>query len=228
MKTLLHYIKGHIKSEQQASYALETFHRYSSWDVELVEGVTPDTIDETEYDIIDLPNGRLSSIRQNEPTKYLIKKSCIFNNLRFYERVILENEPMAFVEHDAICCGEAPNVVNEDFVFLSYEYALKQSVFDGRSDLKQYTNISKLGSNKFPTDYPLRYYKDSIYKDAIMTPGTCAYIVTPAGARKLLDSARKNGLEQSDFHINSHNIELSYCYPSPVRYNINLNTSHKL
>jgi len=227
MKGQIVYIKGHDKSEEQAKQALDSFQKYG-WDVELVKGVTPTTIYERDFDYPDLPNGRLESMRKNEPYKYLIKKSCIFNNLKFYNRVVEENRPMAFIEHDALCCGEPPTSFVGDFLFLAYDTALKQSVFDGRSDLKSYKNSSSLGVNAFPSNYPLRYYKDSIYKGAIMTPGTCAYIVTPRGASKLLNAAKKNGLEQSDFHINSMNVEMSYYYPSPVKYNINLNTSHKL
>ena len=61
-----------------------------------------------------------------------------------------------------------------------------------------------------------------------MTPGTVAYIVSPVGAKKLLEAIKKHGIEQSDFHINEANVPLSYMHPSPVIYNTNLNTSHNL
>jgi GR25 family glycosyltransferase involved in LPS biosynthesis len=60
-----------------------------------------------------------------------------------------------------------------------------------------------------------------------MTPGTAAYALTPSGAKKILYAAKKRGLEQSDFIINSANIRLQYVYPSPVKYNVvNLQSSH--
>ena len=61
-----------------------------------------------------------------------------------------------------------------------------------------------------------------------MTPGTAAYMLTPAGARKLLRAAEKHGLEQSDFIINERNMKLQYITPSIVKFNKrNLNLSHQ-
>ena len=229
MKGLIYYIKGHAGSERQAEEATESFRR-RGWVTELVEGVTPDTIDEDEFPYPDLKGGRLESFRTSEPQKYLIKKSCIFNNLRHYKRVIKENKPLAFIEHDAICCG--PPIIQyamvPEYLCLTWEHALDQPVFAGRQDIRNYKHQDHLGYNPFPKDFPLVYYKDSIYRGAAMSPGTCAYIVSVKGAKKLLKAAMDNGLEQSDFHINSKNIEMGYVFPSPVKYNTNLNTSHNL
>ena len=229
MKAKIHCIKGHTASVSQAEVALESFNRYG-WDAELVEGCTPQTIDPEEgYLNSDLKGGRLESFRSSEPPKYDIKKACFINHVRHWRRVLEANEPMAFVEHDAICTGKPPNLVTAPYVFLAYETALNQGVFAGRADLRNYKIQPSLQTiSPFPDNYPLRYYKESIYKGAIMTPGTVAYIVNPVGAMKLLDAIQRYGIEQSDFHINSHNVKMSYMYPSPVKYNKNLNTSHTL
>lgn len=229
MKAQIVYIKGHQSSEAQAEIALRSFEK-NNWDIDLTEGVTPDTIDESEFPYQDLPGGRLESFKTSEPHKYLIKKSCIFNNLRFYQRVIEANEPMIFLEHDAICCGPEPKVSFEDYLFLSFDGAFKPpTCLAVHPRLANYKTNSKLGVNRFPSNYPLRYYKNSMYKGAIMSPGTCAYAVTPKGAKKLLEAAKNNGLEQSDFHINENNVIMEYYYPSPVKYNsVNLNTSHNI
>lgn len=228
MKGLIYYIAGHAGSEKQAEESFKSFERYG-WDVELVEGVTPDTIDESEFPWGDLKGGRLQSFLTSEPEKYLIKKSCIFNNLRHYVRVIKEKRPIAFIEHDALCTGPPPSIVYSPFLFLAFETALKQKVFEGNRAVRDYKLTTPITNfTPFPSDYPLRYYKDSIYRGAQMTPGTVAYIVTPLGAKKLLVASKENGMEQSDFHINSMNIDMAFMYPSPVKYNINLNTSHTL
>ena len=74
----------------------------------------------------------------------------------------------------------------------------------------------------------MKYYKDSIYKGAICSPGAAAYALSPKGARNFLRGAEK-GLEQNDFTINSHNLRLQYLYPSPISYQKdNLNLSHTL
>ena len=60
-----------------------------------------------------------------------------------------------------------------------------------------------------------------------MAPGTAAYAITPKGAMKMLKAVQKYGIDQSDFMINSHNIEMQCLIPSPVKFNkINLSTSY--
>jgi GR25 family glycosyltransferase involved in LPS biosynthesis len=229
MKGRIVYIEGREDSEKQAKQAYDSFKKYN-WDVELFVGIMPKTINEKDFPYPDVENGRLQGIHKNEPQKYLTKKSCLFNNLTFFKDVVDTNEPMAFIEHDAVCIGPYENRwIFRDFLFLSLDYCFKPPTV-----LSNYPHLNKWsppftmnGVKAFPEDYPLRYYKDTIYKGYMMSPGTAAYCVTPGGARKLLDAAEKNGLEQSDYHINSKNVLMEYVYPSPVKYNkVNLNTSH--
>lgn len=229
MKGHIIYIEGREDSEMQAKQALDSFRKHG-WDVILQPGITPSTLNEDDFPYPDVRGGRLAGIHQNEPQKYPIKKSCLFNNLKLCEKVIDANEPMAFIEHDAVCIGPwQSNWRFQDFLFLSFDWCFKPPTV-----LSQYPHLTKWqpppvfpGIHKFPETFPLRYYKDTVYQGSMMTPGTAAYCVTPAGARKLLTAAEKNGLEQSDYHINSKNLKMEFVFPSPVKYNkVNLNTSH--
>ena len=47
MRGQIVYIKGHAESEQQAQQALNSFKK-NKWEVELVEGVNPKTVKDTE------------------------------------------------------------------------------------------------------------------------------------------------------------------------------------
>ena len=59
-----------------------------------------------------------------------------------------------------------------------------------------------------------------------MAPGTGAYAITPAGAKKML-AATENVIDQSDFMLNEYNLKIEYVYPSPVKFNTeNLSTSY--
>ena len=61
----------------------------------------------------------------------------------------------------------------------------------------------------------------------MMAPGTGAYAITPAGAKKMLHSIETHGLDQSDFMINSKNVRMQYVIPSPVKFaKVNLSTSY--
>ena len=60
-----------------------------------------------------------------------------------------------------------------------------------------------------------------------MIPGTGAYVVTPKGAAKLLEALEDYGWEQSDFFINTMNVNLDYIVPEYFTFKSgNLNSSH--
>lgn len=219
----------YISNEKSIKQSIESYESFNNfgWDISRVEGITPDTLNEKDFDFLDVPNGRLESFKINEPKKYPIKKSCLFNNLKFCEKVIEADKPLAFLEHDSICISKWLNYDFEDYCFLSFEYAFKPPTALAKHPFNKYETKSTNGINDFPLDYPLKYYKDTLYKGSIMTPGTSAYALTPNGAKKILYAVEKYGLEQSDFIINSTNVRMQYVYPSPVKFNvINLKSSH--
>jgi len=229
MKGQIVYVKGHKDSEKQAHVSLESFLKYG-WDVDLVEGITPNTLDESEFDYQNQKEGRLDAFQKENSPAYKIKKSCLFNHLRFFQRVIKANTPMAFLEHDTVCLSEWMPQAFDELLILNLDYAFKPPTTFG--DKPGFANwqppYSMTAVNDLPSNYPLKYYKNNQYKGYDMIPGTAAYIISPKGARKLL-SALNQGLDQSDFFINSKNVRLQYLSPSPVRFQkVNLNTSHKL
>ena len=227
MRGQIVYIEGREDSEKQAKKAFDSFTKYG-WDVKMHPGITPETLNEEDFPYPNVKNGRLDGISKNEPHKYKIKKSCLFNNLKFCEAVIDAKQPMAFIEHDAVCIAPYQPTPFDEFLFLTFEYCFKPpTVLANHPHLRKYSHIPFPGVHDFPADFPLKYYKYTLYQDQIMSPGTAAYCLTPKGARKLLYAAEKWGLEQSDFHINSLNVHMEFAFPSPVRYNkVNLNTSH--
>lgn len=228
MKVQITYVESSEQSVQQANQALESFLKYN-WDAKLNIGITSDTLNEKNFDYADMFNSRFADLKRENLKKYRTKKSCLFNNLHFCKKVIEADEPMVFAEHDAICIKEYSGFNFEEFCFLSYEYAFQPPTCLAKPPYTSYILDTTPGVLDFPTTYPLRYYKDNIYKTYTMTPGTAAYALTPKGAKKILYAAETYGLEQSDFIINSHNIRMQYIYPSPVKYNLeNLNLSHKL
>ena len=228
MKGSIIYVKGHEKSEIQAHQAYESFNKHG-WNVEMVEGVTPETLDDKEWDVECIKGGRLIGFQQNGERSYLTKKSCLTNHARLWRKVIEKKQPMAFIEQDAICVGPAPSFTG-DVLVLNVDYAFfPPSVLGSLARMRGYMPSASLTPISLPSDYPLTYYKNNVYKGHAMMPGTAAYVVTPKGAKKLLKAADKHGIDQSDFFINNHNVEIEYISPSPVKFNtVNLNLSHKL
>ena len=224
MKVRVVYVKGNKESEAQAEQSLKSWIDHK-WDAELWEGITPETLNRAVFPYWDMPGGRLSAFKENEPHKYPIKKACLYNNLQFAKDVIEYNQPMVFAEHDTLCMAEYNGFWPHDFCFLAMDYA-----FQPPTALAKYKwrPPFEMGVNPFPRNYPLQYYRPTVYKGYNMTPGTAAYMLTPGGARKILKAVEKHGLEQSDFIINERNVKLEYISPSIVKFNTrNLNLSHQ-
>ena len=224
MKVRIVFVKGNSESESQAEQSLKSWLDYK-WDAELYEGYTPKTLNRKKFPFPDMKGGRLESFKISEPKKHPIKTACLFNNLQFAQDVIEYNQPMVFAEHDTLCLSEYRGFKPDEFCFLAMEYA-----FQPPTTLAKYKWIPpfEVGVKPFPYNYPLQYYKETVYKGYNMTPGTAAYMLTPAGAQKILKAAEKYGLEQSDFIINDHNLKMEYISPSIVRFNTrNLNLSHQ-
>ena len=224
MKVRIVYVKGNKDSEAQANQSLKSWLD-NGWEAELYPGYTPDTLDREKFPYPDMDKGRLQSFLQTEPHKHPIKTAVAFNNLQFFQDVIQYNEPMVFAEHDSICLSEYRGFWAEDYCFLAMDYAFKPPQTLGKYN---WTPPFEMGVKPFPRNYPLQYYKDTIYKGHNMVPGNGAYMLTPNGAKKMLKAVEKHGLEQSDMIINGRNIKLEYISPSIVKFNTrNLNLSHR-
>lgn len=225
MKGYIHYIPGHEASMKQADDCIRSFQKYN-WDVELREGITPKTLEDRDCKLVD--GGRLYDMkRKKEEKRFLTKLSCVSNHLRIWREAVATNQDLVFIEHDAICINEFNQSI-QNVLILNIEYAFHSpSVLANYDFMKKYMPEASITQKPLPNDYPLRYYKDSIFKGHFMMPGTAAYAVSPRAAKDLLDAVEKYGLDQSDFLINTHNVQIDYIRPSPVRFNRkNLNTSH--
>ncbi len=225
MKVRVVYVKGNEASEAQAQQSLKSWLDHN-WDAELYEGFTPNTLDRSQFPYEDMEGGRLASFLENEPKKHPIKTACVFNNLQFARDVVEYGQPMVFAEHDTLCLAEYRGFWADDFCYLAMDFAFQPPTALAKYNWKP---PFEMGVKPFPRNYPLQYYKNTVYKGRNMTPGTAAYMLTPAGARKILKAVEKHGLEQSDFIINEANLKLEYISPSIAKFNTrNLNLSHTL
>ena len=201
---------------------MHSFHHYG-WEVQLVDGFTPETA-ETDLEI--MGGSRLEIFRSENEKKFLTKRACVLNHVRFWREVVASGETQAFIEHDAIAIAPPEDWKFEDVLVLNMDFAFKFGALRGK--FRGYPKptldkIVEIGDN-----YPLRCkIKTSPYKGAALVPGTAAYAITPEGAAKMLLVAEEFGLEQSDFILNDMNVTIEYVNPSPVRFNSkNLQTSH--
>ena len=232
----------HIDREDSISQANDALRTLSScgWDVELQEGFNRDSVKEyvaqNGYKV--MSGSRLHDFMLESEPKFWTKVACLMNNVETWIEAVTTGEPQAFFEHDAIGVNEPlwnRLAQVEDFCFLSMAYAWKSPTtlagkwppFARRMGNECDLSIANPLLNNFPVDSPLRYRHGNAYQGALLPPGTAAYIITPKGAEKLLEALETDGMEQSDFIINSSNVRLQYYTPSLCRYNkVNLSTSN--
>jgi len=228
MQGFIHYVKDHKDSEKQAKVSFDSFKKHG-YDVELKEGITPDTIHNyPKYDV--LAGSRLESFLVNDKNerKHLVKKSCVMNNITFAKRVIDQNKPLLFLEHDSVAVKPIDNLDFDEFCYLAIE-TWNKPPSTLRHKHSRYDFPYKKGVHDFPENWPVIYHKKTRYLGSKLTPGTIAYALSPKGAKKLVEAVEKYGLEQSDFIINSHVLRLQYVFPALVKHQqVNLNLSHKL
>jgi GR25 family glycosyltransferase involved in LPS biosynthesis len=225
MKGQIVYVKGHGGSEKQSKESLKSFET-RGWDVTRVEGITPKTLQNPE-DIKIVDGSRLFDFKREDYNKFLTKVSCAMNHVEFWKKVVDANETMAFLEHDSICVSKNTTYKFDDLLILNADYVFTST---NPHVLNKYNyRFGGLGVCDLVNDYPLKYYKNTIWKGSFMVPGTASYAITPTGASKMLEVVDKHGIDQSDFMLNSHNLKLQYITPSPVRFSkTNLGTSLKL
>ena len=215
MKSWIVHLPENEQSVQQANEAHESF-RSHGWNVQLVEGITPETYDARARVRRLMDGGRLTKFKD---PRLSIKKSCVNNHVVFWEKVASCGQTMAFIEHDAVAIAPPEKWDFEDVLILNMDYAFNFGALKGKFrsfSLQSFTsNVIDL-----PENYPLKCRVDtSRYKGAMMIPGTAAYAITPKGAHRLLSAVTRYGLEQSDYIINSMNVKLQYANPSPVKFN---------
>ena len=220
MKTFVIYVKGHKKSEQYMNKCIESCSN-SNFDAEPFEGVTPATLNEyTQYP--EIKNGRAECFKSENKKIYETKKSCFTNHVRIWKKCIELNQPVAFVEQDSSCIRQWNNQIFNEVLILNISSAFKQPVFD---HVMNKPNLD-LGVHNYNYS-PLFYRFNNIFQNSLLIPGTGAYAITPLGAKKLLNILEKHGWDQSDFFINTKNVNLQYVTPEYFTFKLkNLNMSY--
>lgn len=227
MNGVLHYVETNRESCKQAVNSINSCLD-NDWSVISLEGYTPSTYKaHPTGQRMSMIGGRLYGFyKEKQLRRAETKRACAMNHVRFWETVILEDEPMVFLEHDAIAIDPPQEWKFEHVLILNAEHAFDFGALKGKFGNWKLPKVKEV--SELPYDYPLWCkVKGSPYFGAKMIPGTAAYAITPEGARLMLDAVDRLGLEQSDYMINEQNVTLEYITPSPFKFaDKNLRTSH--
>lgn len=213
MKANIIYIEGWEKSEAQMRRAETSVKRFGL-DYDLIPGVTPDTLNQylEKYPLEPVINSRAWDYTNDKQPMLETKQSCFLNHVMFWERVVEADSPMMFLEHDALMVREWTDPTWDEVLILNMDAAVKHN-----HNLNKNYGGSYIYENEDycsrPLDYDLKYWKENRFKGGCCAPGTASYAITPKGAKRLLTSFKISGWDQSDFFINTNNVNIEYSDP---------------
>lgn len=143
-------------------------------------------------------------------------KGCACSHYLLYKECVESNENYLILEHDGYMIRPLPSIPNEGFDVLKLDDKDPYQVDYSQKVKKDYGEII--------IDYP--DYKGSSY--APFGPyfkGAYAYIITPIGAKKIIDSIHQNGWVPADHQIAKSIVKLQTFKTTIFR--IHPNYSHK-
>lgn len=150
--------------------------------------------------------------KQNNNRKSQGVKGCFLSHYSLWENCIKNNENFLIFEHDALLIRPLQDFGN-DFDVLNLDYASRVE-----EDYNHHLSLDK-GDKilSWPVAPQKKGFISQIAKSSIK--GLHAYIITPNGAKKLIQKAKDIGTVPADVHVNSMYIDLKYTQTSYARIN---------
>jgi GR25 family glycosyltransferase involved in LPS biosynthesis len=226
MKSCVIYVENHKRSIAQARRCIESCKKFG-YDITTLKGSTPQNM-KIPFEYPEIKDGRVRIFKRENPKKYLAKKACFSNHIRIWKKVIEVGEPILVLEHDAIAIKEWDEPEYKEILTLNMQSAMSRSI--AHAVKPPVAAYSKEGIQDIKTSgSKLIYNRQNHYKGSFMMPGTAAYVINPAGAIKLLKALVEDGWEQSDYFMNTYNVDIKYSVPDYFKLDINnLHLSHGL
>ena len=225
MKAAIIYVENHQKSISQAKKCFASCKKLG-YDVLTFKGSTPDNM-KIKFDYDEIEDARVRIFKKENIKKYFAKKACFSNHIRLWKHIVKTNEPLLVLEHDAIAIKEWDNPKYDEVLVLNMKSAMSRSIAHAVKPPE--SAYEKEGTHNIETSgSKLIYNRDNKYNGSYMMPGTASYVINPIAASKLLN-ALDGGWEQSDYFMNTFNINIKYTVPDYFTLNENnLLMSHGL
>ena len=164
----------HAKSVAYAEITMDSFAEHDGWEPELFLGYTPDTVPDFKVK----PKSRAAAFQRQGDPAFKYKKSCSLNHYRLFNRCVEIGEPIAVIEHDAMCKASWSDPDWDDVLVLNINSAISNSW----TATEGYWPES-YGINDIDID---TYRHDPAINGSKIMLGTAAYAVTPQGATKMV------------------------------------------
>ena len=176
-----------------------------------------------------IKNGKMKS-HEDKIEKYSEEESQFYqsfvnyqiearSHFLFWQSCFSSKKPMAFIEAGMYCYGDWENLKFNDCLMLHFQHA-----FDYPTAYEKYylhtPKNREHGTHQISDRYPLENSQENEFKGSRMIAGADAYVVTPKGAKKLIDGVTKYGLDQASHVINTKLVNIDYLFPSTFRYDV--------
>ena len=150
--------------------------------------------------------------KQNNNRKTQGVKGCFLSHFSLWEKCMKDNENFLIFEHDALLIRPLQNFKG-DYDVLNLDYASRVE--------EDYDSHLKLDKGDKILSWPVAPLKKGFISRIASSSikGLHAYIITPNGAKKLIEKAKENGTVPADVHVNSMYVDLKYTATSYARIN---------
>jgi hypothetical protein len=212
MKTFIIYNESNPSSVENANICKESFEKYSGWDVQMYDGCDPEKI--YTYDAFYAVKDDRATYKSDSHPSYKSKKSCFYSHFDLWNKCRRLNKPIAIVEHDTECVGDAPLIEKDGVYHLSIETNILMPAH-GRNVQRDKDIIASKDAGVYPMNELSQKNNHTGYH---CLPGATAYVITPEAARSLIDDCRLKGWYQNDSLITTELVDLNYIVPSPIKY----------
>ena len=129
---------------------------------------------------------------------------CFASHFLLWLKCLELNEPIMIFECDALCVSALPSR-------LRFRHVINLADGECREDPLRNSGLARLLETK--------PFQGSSYYAGGSIPGTVAYALSPAGARRLVEAAREKGACEADAFIAKDKADIIEHHPLPVRIN---------
>jgi len=143
-------------------------------------------------------------------------KGCFVSHYELWKKSVDTEQSLLILEHDVLMMNKLP----ENILDLFDDVLNLDPCGSKQKDLDEYIKCVNRSSRSIVIGSFERKDVNKINWKLVKQnniPGAYSYIVKPAGAKKLIAAAEKNGFFPTDVHINSYYVSLNTVNPSIFR-----------
>ena len=193
-------MKGREISEELSADCVASCNKFSVQS-EIFDAIQQDAVDITYNQLQLKPFPGLKSFRDTKGVR-----GCFCSHYLLWKKCADTNEALIVFEHDAVIIRPIPQSLMEQFEDILVLDAHSRTAKNYPERIKEDHGL-EIETKKSGIQNPVLSIK---HYNNIHIKGAHAYIIKPAGAKKLIEFTKKNGVMPADIQINPVSVDLKY------------------